>query len=63
MKKIFAAKRYLSVLIIALFLFAAAVFMGGTVAADEEETALPDNGIPVIYVNVDESQGDRKSVV
>lgn len=40
------------------FLFALSfLFIFSSVSAEDEETAMPDNGIPVVYIDVDESQG------
>jgi len=41
------------------FLFAAAVMFitGGTSYALDDETGLPDNGLPVVIIEVDETEG------
>lgn len=33
------------------------------VSAEETEEEIPDNGIPVVYINVDESQGTIEDMI
>lgn len=57
MDKGFSWKHSLAGLLFACFFTAAAWLVAGSVFAEDGEEAMPDNGIPVVYVNIDETKG------
>jgi uncharacterized protein YjdB len=57
MKKIFCYRRLAAMLCLTAALLFTFFLRTGSVRAEENDQVKPDNGIPVIYLNIDESEG------
>ncbi|MBR3348702.1 MAG: CotH kinase family protein, partial [Solobacterium sp.] len=57
MKRPYVLKQLVSVLFLVCMMIFAVLMNRAMVNAEETESGKPDNGLPVIYLNIDESQG------
>ena len=63
MKRPYVLKHLLSVLFLTCVMIFAALMNQAAVHAEETESEKPDNGLPVIWLNIDESQGTIEDMI